>query len=475
MKRFLPAFLLPLSACGQDQLPDVSKMKVDQVYQTLCSSCHGVQFEGGLGGSLVDGVWKHGGTDEDLAKAIAKGFPDLGMVGYEETLTEKQIRSLVIFMREKEAETQAKGMTFPSPEIGKVTKTDRASYKTELVAKNLKEPWAIAFLPDGSRLVTEKRGTLRVISKDDKLESKPIKNTPTVVHHAQGGLMEVALHPDFEENGWIYLGISDPHPDDLKKKRKRTNTAVYRGRIKDHEWVDSELIWKGPIEDYTTARTHFGTRFIFKDGYLYFPVGERGENMNSQKLTNSFGKTFRLHDDGRIPKDNPTFGGEEHLPGMWTMGHRNPQGFALHPETKEIWSTEHGPRGGDELNLIKPDLNYGWPIVTYGMNYNGTPITELTEKEGITNPVTYWVPSIAVCGLDFYEGDQFPGWENDLLVGGLRSQVVERIRLKDGKVVEQEVIVKDKGRVRDVATGLDGFVYILLNKPGQIIRLVPAN
>lgn len=475
MKRFFPFFFLPLPLFGQDKQPDFSKMEVGKLYENLCASCHGAKFEGGLGGSLTDGIWKHGGSDAQLTKAIEEGFPQLGMVPYKGTLSDEQIRSLVVFMREKEAEMKSKGMTFPKPKAGEVTKTDHLNYTLEVVTEGLKMPWAIAFLPDGSRLVTERGGDLRMISKEGSLDSQKIAGLPAVSAFGQGGLMEVALHPEYSKNGWVYLGFSDPHPEDLEKKEERVLTAVVRGRINDHQWVDNEVIWKGPQKDYSRSGAHFGTRFVFKDGYLFFPVGERGENMNAQKLSNSFGKTFRLHDDGRVPDNNPTFEGKEALAGIWTMGHRNPQGFALHPESGEIWSTEHGPRGGDELNLIQPGNNYGWPVTTYGMNYNGTPITDLTEKEGITNPVTYWVPSIAVCGLDFYSGKPFAKWQNDLLVGSLRAKEIQRLRIRDGKVTEQETILKDYGRIRDVATGPDGLIYALMNDPDQLIRLVPAN
>jgi aldose sugar dehydrogenase len=472
MKRPLFAVMLAAPLIAQDN-PDFSKMKIDQVYQNLCASCHGVKFEGGLGGSLVDGIWKYGSTDEDIRKAIRDGNAELGMTAFGTVLDDQKIRSMVIYLREKEKETRVAGIQFPKPKPGEVTKTDLENYQIEMVTENLAAPWAIAFLPNGDRLVTEKKGALRLIDSKGVLDPTPIEGIPTVEQHGQGGLMEVALHPEYAENGWVYLGLSEPHPEDLEKDKKRVMTAVHRGKIKDHKWVESEVIWRGRLEDYSTSGAHFGTRFVFKDGYLFFPVGERGGNMKAQDLERAIGKFYRIHDDGRIPTDNPKFDGTAH-PGTWSYGHRNPQGVALHPVTGDLWSTEHGPRGGDELNLIKPGKNYGWPVVTLGMNYDGTPITDLTQKEGMEDPVTAWVPSIAVCGLDFYTGKRFPKWENDLLVGALAQQEIRRVRIENQKVVSQEVIMKNIGRVRDVATGPDGMIYVVLNSPDQLIRLIPA-
>jgi glucose/arabinose dehydrogenase len=213
---------------------------------------------------------------------------------------------------------------------------------------------------------------------------------------------------------------------------------------------------------------------VFDDGYVYFVVGERGGWQEAQDLARPNGKIFRLHDHGGVPNDNPFVDQENALPGIWSYGHRNPQGFDRDPRDGTFYSTEHGPRGGDELNRIERGANYGWPVITYGMNYNGKPITHLTQKEGMEQPVIHWTPSIAVCGLDFYEGDRFPNWTNDLFAGALRKEEVRRLRIKNGRVVEQEVVLKNIGRVRDVADGPDGAIYVLLNQPDRVIRLVPA-
>ncbi|BCX47586.1 cytochrome c oxidase, cbb3 subunit III [Haloferula helveola] len=483
MKSLTAFLLLPLSLFAEDT-PDYSEMKVDKLFETLCSGCHGKDLSGGQGGSLIDGEWKHGATEAEIRKSIAEGNPQLGMTPFSTVLDDNQIRSLVIYIREKEKEALAKGIDFPKPEPGKVTQTAHEDYTIETVADDgLKLPWALAFLPDGRKLVTERGGQLRIIGADGKLDPQPVKGTPEVIAHGQGGLLEVAVHPGYESNGWVYLAFSDgwwekgagkEGKDGKKADKPQTITAVVRGRIKDHEWVDQEWIWKTDKPFYTDAGVHFGTRIVFNKGYVYFIVGERGGMMESQDLNNPKGKIYRLFDDGREPEDNPFVGTEGAIKGIWTYGHRNPQGLDIDPRDGSIYSTEHGPRGGDELNWIRKGLNYGWPVITYGMNYNGTPITGITEKEGMEQPVTYWVPSIATCGLDFYTGDRFPEWKNDLFAGALAQKEVRRLRIKDHKVVEEEVILKDLGRVRDVTDGPDGYLYVILNDPDSILRLAPA-
>ncbi len=472
MKNFIPA-LLCLSSIAIAQ-----KIKVEELYTTHCSGCHGAKFEGGVGGSLVDGEWKHGSSDSEIFKSIAKGNPQLGMNPWEGVLSNDQIRGLVIFLREKEKQTLSKGVEFPKPSPDTVTKTELEDYRIETVVEDgLKNPWAIAFLPDGRKLVTEKSGKLRLVTADGKLDSKPIEGTPEVIEHGQGGLMEVALHPDYQKNGWIYLGLSDGTREKRAggKDEVKCITAIVRGKIKDHQWTEQQWIYRPDPKFRTGSGAHFGTRIVFDKGYIYFVVGERGGMMEVQDLKRPNGKIHRLFDDGRVPENNPFVKTPEAIPGIWSYGHRNPQGLTMDPTDGALYSTEHGPRGGDELNLILPGKNYGWPVITYGMNYDGTPMVQITEKEGMEQPLTYWQPSIATCGLDFYCGDKFPKWKGDLLVGALAQQEIRRVRLKDKKVVSQEIIFKNIGRVRDVATGPDGLIYVVLNGPDRLVRLIPAD
>jgi aldose sugar dehydrogenase len=470
MRTSLP---LLLALCGPAA---AQKVKVDALYGQYCSGCHGAKFEGGSGGSLVDGEWKHGSTDADLFKSIAKGNPELGMAPWQGILTDDQIRGLVIFIRENERKTAIEGMEFPTPSPDTVTKTELEDYRLEtLVETGIKSPWAIAFLPDGRKLFTEKSGQLRFLNADGSLDPQQIEGIPEVIEHGQGGLMEVAIHPDYAKNGWIYLGLSEGTREKGEdgKDKVEVITAIVRGKIKGHQWTDQEWIYRPDAKFRSSAGVHFGTRFVFDKGYIYFVIGERGGMMEVQDLSLPNGKIHRLHDDGRVPTDNPFVKTKDAIPGIWSYGHRNPQGLAMDPRDGTLYSTEHGPRGGDELNLIKPGGNYGWPVITYGMNYDGSPMVSITEKEGMEQPITFWVPSIAVCGLDFYAGDKFPKWKNDLLVGALAQQEVRRLRIENQKVISQEIILKGIGRVRDVAAGPDGLIYVLLNGPDRIVRLVP--
>jgi glucose/arabinose dehydrogenase len=464
-----------MSLAGVAVAQQVGELRVEQIVRTYCAPCHGETLEGGVGGSLVDGNWRFGGTDKDIARSIAKGNLEMGMTPWEGILSPDQIRSLVIYIRELEAAFAARSTNFPVPSPDRVTGTQHHAYRIEMVVEEgLEIPWAIAFLPDGRKLVTERPGGLRMIGADGRLDPEPIRNTPAVVHHGQGGLMEVALHPDFADNGWLYLGLTEGAPG-ADGRRPECMTAVARGRIRNHEWVDHEWIWRADPKFHTAAGIHFGTRFVFDDGYLFFVVGERGGMHEAQDLARPNGKIFRLHDDGRVPADNPFVDTDGAIPGIWSYGHRNPQGLDLHPATGDLYSTEHGPRGGDELNLILRGANYGWPVISYGMNYDGKPITDKTHQVGMEQPIVQWTPVIAACGLDFYRGDKFPRWKHDLFAGGLVSQELRRLRIENRQVVEQELVLKGIGRVRDVAGGPDGFLYVVLNDPHHIVRLIPAD
>jgi aldose sugar dehydrogenase len=470
--RSIALITLALSCTGHAQ-----RVKVDDLYSQHCANCHGANFEGGQGGSLVDGEWKHGGSSEEIFLSIKKGKPELGMTPWEGILSDEQIRGLVIFLQEKGKQAADRDTAYPVPSPETVTQTELHDYRIEtVVAEGLTAPWAIAFLPDGRKLVTEKPGRLRVVNANGELDPNPVTGLPEVIDHGQGGLLEVAIHPDFSNNGWVYLGFSDGTRTkrDNARDEIRCITAVVRGRIKDGAWTDQEWIYRPDEAFRGGSGVHFGTRFVFDQGYLYFAIGERGGMMEAQDLSRPAGKIFRLHDDGRVPADNPYVNTPDALPGIWSYGHRNPQGLAMDPRDGALYNTEHGPRGGDELNLVQPGKNYGWPVITYGMNYDGTPMVGITAKEGMEQPLAYWVPSLAVCGLDFYTGDRFPNWRNDLFSGGLASQEVRRIRLEGKEVVAQEVVLKNIGRVRDVATGPDGFLYVLLNGPDRIVRLIPG-
>lgn len=463
----IPLLLLLVAVVG----PRSAGGRVEDDYRQHCAVCHGEKLDNGLGGSLVDGQWRHGGSSEDIFRSIVRGHPDMNMPAMRELLSDKQIHALVVYIREQGARVRPAKVAVPRTVPEKPVVTQHHSYRMEVVvARGLELPWDMAFLPDGRMLVTERPGGLRLVSADGILDPVPVRDTPRVLHHGQGGMMAIALHPDYARNGWVYLGFSEG----LVGKGKRCLTAIVRGRLKKGRWVDPEWIWRGAPEFYTPKGVHFGTRIVFQDGHIFFIVGERGGGEEAQDLARPNGKVFRLRDDGSQPDADPFSGQGGAVPGIWTYGHRNPQGMAIDPRNGDIYVTEHGPRGGDELNRLTPGANYGWPLVTHGMNYNGTPITDKTGMAGVTPPVLHWTPSIAPCGLAFYTGARFPRWRHDLFAGSLRNETLRRLRIRERKVVQQEIILKDAGRIRQVVTGPDGFLYVALNGPDRIVRLVPA-
>ena len=352
-----------------------------------------------------------------------------------------------------------------------IVQSEEHTFRVETFATGLGVPWGLAFLPDGRLLVTEREGRLRIVGTDGAV-SPPIDGVPKVLAKGQGGLMDVALHPQYAETGWIYLSYSDPLPGPLGGML--SYTAISRGRLQDEELVDVEVIHRVPDQFYTRHSHHYGSRIVFdREGYLYHAIGDRGQRPLAQNVKLPNGKIHRLHDNGGVPTDNPFVGSNGAIASIWSYGHRNPQGMAMHPETDQLWAAEHGPKGGDELNLVQRGLNYGWPVITYGINYNGTPITDQTHADGMEQPQTYWVPSIAVCGIDFYTGGLFGNWQNDLLVTSLRFNRLHRLRLAGTEVIHDEIAYQGESRMRDVQTGPDGAVYLAVEDPGRILRLVP--
>jgi glucose/arabinose dehydrogenase len=384
-------------------------------------------------------------------------------------LTAEEIRAMVIYIREQGARFKREKTTFNKPAANVAVQSEKHAFKLETVVEGVEFPWSVSFLPDGRMLVTEKAGRLRIVEKGTLLPA-PVRGTPTVLAGGQGGLLDVAVHPDYASNGWIYLSYSDPGPDGSAM------TAIVRGKLRDGTWVDQQTLFKAPVELYRRGPVHFGSRFVFDGkGHVYFSIGERGQGADAQDVSRPNGKVHRINEDGTIPKDNPLVGQPNALPSIYSYGNRNPQGLAQHPVTGELWEVEHGPRGGDELNIIRKGRNYGWPTITYGMNYNGTPMTDLTAKEGMEQPITHWTPSLGICAMDFYTGDKFPQWKNQLFITALAYQEVRRLVLDGEKVTHQEVLFKDVGRVRDLVSAPDGYIYVVFNQPDRVARLVPAS
>ena len=338
------------------------------------------------------------------------------------------------------------------------------NYTTEVVVPDLNIPWGMVFLPDGSMLITEKAGELIHFKNGTKTN---ISGLPEVYLRGQGGLLDIEIHPDYAHNGWIYITYAS-----AEGEGDGGNTALMRGKLKNNAFVEKQLLYKaGPN---TKKGQHFGSRIEFdNDGYLYFSIGERGNrDENPQDITRDCGKIYRLNDDGSIPTDNPFVNTPNAKTAIYSYGHRNPQGMAIHPETGAIWVNEHGPKGGDEINIIAKGKNYGWPVISYGVNYSGTAFTEITEKEGMEQPLFYWVPSIAPSGMAFVTSDKYPDWKNNILVGSLKFQYLERLVLENNKVVKREELFKDIGRVRNVIQGPDGYIYVAAEGTG-IVKIIP--
>ncbi len=440
---------------------------VATVFRTLCENCHGATLAGGQAPSLLDDEGLHGDSDADLARTIREGALTTAMPSFKGALTDQQIRALVIYIREGRARASQGTMPAP-PTLPARIESERHAFRVELVADDLETPWGLEIMPDGKLLVTERPGRLRVVDGDRLLP--PITGVPAVWEKQDGGLLDVGLHPDFQRNGWVYLALSEAGgaaPGD-------STTRIVRGRLHDGALVDQVSIFQATPALYWASNTHYGARLLFdRQGLLYFSIGDRGRPAESQDLGSPYGKLHRVRDDGSVPADNPFVGRTGAVASVWSYGHRNQQGLAIDSQTGALWATEHGPRGGDELNLVVKGRDYGWPTITYGMNDNGTPITDRTERDGLEQPVVYWTPSLAVGAIAFYTGDLFPRWKQHLLVTALAGQQLRRLELDAGRVTNQEVLLRGYGRVRDVAVSADGPIYLALNNPGRIVRLVP--
>jgi aldose sugar dehydrogenase len=356
-------------------------------------------------------------------------------------------------------------LAFVSPTFAQTYKSDEHAFRVVTIVQGLQQPWSLAFLPDGRMLVTEKAGRLRLVSQG-KLEPQPIAGVPQVTVHGQGGFHDVVLHPEYEKNQLIYLAYAARGDDGV-------GTELARGRLAGNRLENVQVLFRQSPKG--RAGQHFGGRIVFdRAGYLYLTLGDRGEMARAQRPGDHAGSVIRLHDDGRVPQDNPFVGKADWKPEKFTLGNRNMQGAALHPQTGVLWTHEHGPQGGDEVNIIRSGANYGWPVITYGVNYGiGTKIGEGTSKPGMEQPIHYWVPSIAPSGMAFYGGDRFPRWKGNLFVGALRDQMLVRLRLDGAKVVKEERLLKNAlGRIRDVRAGADGLIYLLTDE-GVLARLEP--
>ena len=431
-------------------------------YKNYCAGCHGEKMD-----MFVDRQWKHGNKKEDLFKAIKFGYDVEGMPAFGESLSDKEIGELSDYIL-KGIKNVDKYTSEDRP-TSNVFKTEELNIKLETVADGMDIPWGMAFLPDGSILITDRNGKFYK-AKDNKVVA--IDGAPKVLARGQGGLMDIVIDPKYPQNKTVYLSYSK-----YKEEGGATlaTTAIMRAKFDGEKLVDQKDIFVA--EPYSRTQHHYGSRMQFgKDGYLYFSVGERGnEKVNPQQIKgNDLGKVHRIKTDGTIPADNPFVKTPGTEASIYSYGHRNPQGMTIHPKTGKIWANEHGPRGGDEVNIVEPGKNYGWPVITYGINYNGKPISNETAKQGMMQPIHYWIPSIGPSGMAFVTGGKYKGWEGNLLSGSLRFKFLQRSILDGNKVVKEEILFKNIGRVRDVRMAPDGFIYIAVESPGKIYRLMPV-
>lgn len=477
----LAAALSPLSLAVAQNVRITGK--INEFYAQACANCHGPKLEGGMTPanhkvpSLLGEQFLHGNDDESIAKSIKNGYPEKEMPPWGAALNDKDIRSMVIFIREQQFLFKRGDIKIEKLPDAFDGKSQLHNFHVDTWVADLVEPWSLAFLPGpgNKAIVTEKLGYAYLID-NGKRAARPLIGVPAVDTASQAGLLDVVPHPDYAKNGWLYFAFSDPQ---THGGQPVSLTRIIRGKIRGNALVEQQTIFQAPVEMYPKAGgVHFGGRIAFDGkGHIFFTIGERGTGANAQNLGVAMGKVHRLNDDGTVPADNPFAKDAKAFPSIWSYGHRNPQGLAINPTTGELYDVEHGPRGGDEVNFILPGRNYGWPVITYGMDYPGTPMpgSEGTAKEGMEQPVTYWVPSIAPCGASFYSGDLFPKWKNSLFVASLAAKELRRLEIKGDKLVHEELIFKgetDSNRIRHVIGGPDGALYVLFRE--RIARITPA-
>jgi glucose/arabinose dehydrogenase len=484
--------------------PPAQPGSAPQIFNSTCASCHGRDLKGATAKTVFsEAVLAKG--DAELMKSIAAGPVGVPDHAFKTSLglTDDQVFRLAVYMRVQGGNLKPKPAFVENPN-GQVISSARQTFKVETVADGLETPWGMAFLPDGRLLVTERPGRLRIVGRGGKL-SAPVPGVPRVWERQDSGLLDIALHPDYARNGWIYLAYTDVVPGYVAPPASAapaapaapgaapprpvsppSMTVLIRGKLTAAgEWVTDREIFRAPNELYTPSGSHYGTRFVFdKQGHLFYSLGERGDPNNAQKLTSPLGKIHRVNDDGSVPADNPFVNTPGAIKTIWTYGHRNPEGLAFDPVSGLLWESEHGPTGGDEINVIEKGKNYGWGVISMGIQ----PGITKTAEPGMEQPVAYYTPTLAPSGIHFYAGAKYPAWKNNLFVGMLAGQQLRRLEVKGRQVVSQEVLFDQFGRTRAVATGPDGLLYALVQNPtgqgtgvslsastpGRVVRLAPA-
>ena len=431
-------------------------------YTNYCAGCHGAQMQ-----AFVDRKWKHGNSTAQLAASIYSGYDDAGMPSFGQVLAKAELDELVAYLEAGIKQVEKYGFDNITV-LSDTFQSESLNFYVETVAEGLDIPYSMDFLPGGDMLVTDRGG--KVYRVDPTGEKTELSGVPSVKAKGQGGMHHVLLHPDFANNQFVYFSYGALKKDGLNKL---TTTKVTRYKLEETTLSDELTILEAL--PYTDKAYHFGSVMHFDEaGQLYITVGDRGErDVNPQDLSRFGGKVHRVNEDGSIPADNPFVGTEGAIESIYSYGHRNPQGLDIHPTTGAIWEHEHGPRGGDEINISRPGLNFGWPVISYGLNYNGTTFTNLLEKDGMEQPLHYWTPSIAPSGMTFITSDKYGDWKGNLLVGSLRYKYLNLVRLDGERVVGEEPLMQNIGRLRFVTEGPDGFIYVGVEDPGRVLRLRP--
>ena len=500
----VPGALVMATTASAQQEPEAYSGVTEsrELFQENCAVCHGENLQGAAQGTPLRGELTHGDAMANVAASIAGGYVDAGMPSWDDIFTPVQIRGLAMFVLESRANVGYVTSNYDAPLSipDGVFETAHHSFRLETLVDDLEPlPFSLAPLPDGSLLVTEKTKGVRIISPNGE-KSELIRGTPQAyddIYHMDsridiergiGWLFDILLHPNYEENGWIYLyhGHRCEDCNEISRARGRpvSMNRLVRGRIDDGEWIDEEVIWQADMEDYSFAGdVGAGGRAVFDDqGHVYFSLGSKGDMQGILSPSKPWGKIHRINDDGTIPQDNPYVGRDDAYESTYTYGHRSPQGLEYDMAGGTLWGSEHGPRGGDEINLLLPGRNYGWPLFSLGLDYDGTPVEYGKdmgidfELSDIEQPVVDLTPSPAVSSFIISDSDQFPEWKGDFLVGSLKARSLFRVEIEDNQFVSRETLFEGIGRVRDIEQGFNGDIYLLFEHDagGKIVRLVPV-
>src|SRR6201996_5718865 len=421
-------------------VPALLQTRAHEIYSTPCSGCHGITADpGSKGPSLLSESFLDSHTDAQIVQAINDGVPGTAMPSFKTLLFPDEMAQMPAYLRIRGGIVN-RHVGAPPDINGKVFNSQKATFKAETLVKGLDQPWGMAFMPDGRLLYTERAGRLRFMDKNGGM-SDPVKGTPSVFVRQDGGMFDVAPSPDYAKTGWIYLSYStvppgytpEPGSETAPNLAPPTMTYIVRGKVNaNNEWVDQQILFNPPRDYYRVSADHYGSRFLFdRKGHFFWSMGERHDYQMSQNLASPLGKIHRLNDDGSIPKDNPFIHTPGALGSIWSYGHRNPEGLTFDPATGLFWEPEHGPTGGDEVNIIEPGKDYGWGVVTMGLE----PGIGRLHATGMTDPITFFNPSIGPAGITFYTGDRYPAWKGNLFITGMVGQTLIRMEVKDRQIV----------------------------------------